>query len=56
MLDEDQQNYHLGRRIKGDGYPESTKDKTTWDLYHAADFKEHLNTRVLFKVCRDNYD
>ena len=54
MLDEDQQNYLLGRRIKGEGYPKSAKDKAAWELYHAAGFKEHLNTRVMFKVCYDN--
>ena len=54
VLDEDQQNYLLGRRIKGEGYPESAKDNTAWELYHAAGFKEHLNTRVLFMVCHDN--
>lgn len=56
MLDEEQQNYLLGRRSKGKGYHESAKDKAAWELYHVVDFKEHLNTRVLFKVCRDNYD
>ncbi len=54
VLDEDQQNYILGRRIKGEGYPASAIDKTEWELYHAAGFKEHLNTRVLFRVCRDD--
>jgi hypothetical protein len=54
VLDEDQQNYLLGRRIKGEGYPKSAKDKAAWELYHAAGFKEHLNTRVMFKVCYDN--
>ena len=54
VLDEDQQNYHLGRRIKGEGYPKSAKDKAAWELYHAAGFKEHLNTRVMFKACYDN--
>ena len=54
VLDEDQQNYILGRRIKGQGYPASAIDKTEWELYHAAGFKEHLNTRVLFRVCHDD--
>ena len=54
MLDGDQQNYLLGRRSKGKGYHESAKDNTAWELYHAAGFKEHLNTRVLFMVCHDN--
>lgn len=54
MLDEDQQNYLLVRRIKGEGYPKSAKDKAAWELYHAAEFKEHLNTMVMFKVCYDN--
>ena len=54
VLDEKQQKYLLGRCIKGEEYPESAKDKTAWELYHAAGFKVHLNTRVLFKVCRDN--
>lgn len=54
VLDEDQQNYILGRRIKGEGYPASANDKAEWELYHAAGFKEHLNTRVLFKLCRDD--
>ena len=54
VLDEDQQNYILGRRIKGEGYPASAIDKAEWEFYHAAGFKEHLNTRVLFKVCRDD--
>ena len=53
VLDEDQQNYLLGRRIKGEGYPESAKDNTAWELYHAAGFKEHLNTRVPFNVCHN---
>ena len=54
VLDEDQQNYILGRHIKGEGYPASAIDKTEWELYHAAGFKEHLNTRVLFRVCHDD--
>ena len=54
VLDEDHQNYILGRRIKGEGYPASAIDKAEWKFYHAAGFKEHLNTRVLFRVCRDN--
>ncbi len=54
VLDKDQQNYILGRRIKGEGYPASAIDKAEWELYHAAGFKEHLNTRVLFRVCRDD--
>ena len=54
VLDEDQQNYILGRRIKGEGYPESAIDKADWELYNAAGFNEHLNTRVLFRVCRDD--
>ena len=54
ILDEDQQKYILGRRIKVVGYPASAIDKAEWELYHAAGFKEHLNTRVLFRVCRDD--
>ncbi len=54
VLDEDQQNYILGRRIKGEGYPESAIDKAEWELYHAAGFREHLNTRVLFRECHDD--
>ncbi len=53
-LDEDQQNYILGRRIKGEGYPASAIDKAEWELYHAAGFKEYLSTRVLYRVCRDD--
>ncbi len=55
MLDEEQQSYTLGRRVKSEPYPESAKDKAVWHLYHAAGFKEHLNTRELFKVCRDDW-
>ena len=54
VLDEDQQNYILGRRIKGDGYPASAIDKAERELYHASGFREHLNTRVLFRVSRDD--
>ena len=54
VLDEEQQNYILGRRIKGEGYPASAIDKTEWELYHVSGFKEHLNTRVLFRVCCDD--
>ena len=54
VLDEDQQNYILGRRIKGEGYPVSAIDKAEWELYHAAGFREHLNTKVLFRECRDD--
>ncbi len=52
VLDDDQQNYILGRRIKGEGYPASAIDKAEWNLYYSAGFKEHLKTRVLFRVCR----
>ncbi len=54
MLDEDQFNYLLGRRVKGESYPESAKDKEVWELYSRAGFYEHLNTRVLFQHCHDN--
>ncbi len=54
VLDEDQQNYILGRRIKGEGYPESATDKAEWELYYLAGFNEHLNTRVLFRECHDD--
>ena len=53
VLDEEQQNYILGRRVKGESYPASAINKAEWELYHAAGFREHLNTRVLFKVCRE---
>ena len=52
VLDEEQKNYILGRRIRGESYPASAINKAEWELYHAAGFREHLNTRVLFKVCR----
>lgn len=55
LLDEDQQNYILGRRIKDEDYLESAKDKAVWVLYHAAEFRDHLNTRVLFKVFHNNF-
>ncbi len=54
VIDEDQQNYILGRRIKGEGYPASAIDKAEWEFYHEEGFREHLNTRVLFRVCRDD--
>jgi hypothetical protein len=54
VFDEDQQNYILGRRIKGESYPASAIDKAEWELYHAAGFKEYLSTQVLFRVCRDD--
>ena len=48
MLDEDQQNYLLGRRIKGEGYPESAKDT---DVIVKYDFDEKLKYR-LDMICR----
>jgi hypothetical protein len=36
VLDEDQQNYVIGRLIKGEGYPASAIDKVEWELYHTA--------------------
>ena len=53
VLDEEQQNYILGRRNKGESYPASAINKAEWKLYYSAGFKEHLNTRVLFKECCD---
>lgn len=54
VLDEEQKNYILGRRNKGESYPASAIDKAEWELYHLAGFREHLNTRVLFRKCRDD--
>ena len=58
-LDEDQQNYVIGRLIKGEGYPASAIDKAKWELYHVAGFRENLNRgccsgRAVMMVC-DSY-
>ncbi len=39
VLDEEQQNYILGRRVKGESYPASAINKAEWELYHAAGFR-----------------
>lgn len=54
VLVEEQQNYILGRHIKGEGYPISAIDKAEWELYQAVGFREHLNTRALLRLCRDD--
>ena len=53
ILDEEQQNYILGRRNPGQSYPESAKDPEQWQLYEKAGFIEHGRTRVLFKELID---
>lgn len=53
VLDVEQQNYILGSRIRDESYSASAINKAEWELYYAAGFREHLNSRVLFKVCCD---
>ena len=53
IMDEEQQNYILGRRNPGQSYPESAKDPEQWQLYEKAGFIEYGRTRVLFKELID---
>ena len=49
ILDEEKLNHILGRRNKGQSYPETAKDKTVWSIYENAGFSELGDTRVLIK-------
>ncbi len=39
----------MGRRLKGETYPESAKNLKIWELYEKAGFREWLNTRLLYR-------
>ena len=50
ILSPKQQAMALGRRYKGETYPESAKDKALWEKYESVGFEEWKNTRVMYKI------
>lgn len=51
VMSPDQLNRAMGKRVQGESYPESAKDKPLWEMYESNGFKEWLNTRVLYNFC-----
>ncbi|SDB40318.1 hypothetical protein SAMN02910317_02006 [Ruminococcaceae bacterium FB2012] len=49
IMDEEKLNIVLGRRRKGQTYPEAAKDLNVWKVYENAGFTELGNSRVLIR-------